>query len=304
MAQKDTPGGTGLFDEEMSYDEMMSRGKKAATDRIVEVKNQEVDAFGLPTTRRERERRKQQVTDDVMAGYKMSPQGKAAAALEKKKMRRTPMFAVGAKGAGVSDLQEFLKKNNYYQGGIDNDFGDQTKAAVEAYQRSKGLTADGMVGTNTMDAIKADMAGGSPAAAPAAPAAPMAAAPAAPATESRAGLMTPGAQLRKIRSGEVELRAEDLPNDQNVLEFLVTRGLVDVNTATSAGYRTRSVAQPRAAAPSAAPTPSTASSTASGQRAPTAAEINMMNTAQRQAVISSGLMTAGEMAAALTAGNT
>lgn len=320
MAQKDTPGGTGMFDEEMSYDEMMSTGKKAATDRILAVKNQEVDAFGLPTTRRERERRKQQVEDDVMTGFALSPQGKAAAALEKKKMRRTPKFAVGAKGAGVGELQEFLKNEGFYMGSIDNDFGDQTKAAVEAYQRSKGLTADGMVGTNTMAAITADKAGSPPAAAPAAPMAAAPAAPAAPepavaATESRAGRMTPGAQLRKIRSGEMALRAEDLPNDQNVLEFLVTRGLVDVDTATRAGYRptpgamkkktpaaaSRPVAQPGAAAPVATSTPATA---ASGDRAPTADEIKMMTTAQRRAVIDSGLMTAAEMAAALMAGNT
>jgi hypothetical protein len=233
MAQRRTPGRARRFDDEGTeqYAAKMARGQEMAAERTARVRNQEVDAFGLPTTRLERDRRKKQVTADVMEGYKMSPQGQAAEALAKKR-RNTPMFAIDARGEGVGELQEFLKKGGFYKGGIDNDFGDQTKAAVEAYQRSKGLTADGMVGTNTMDAIKADMAGGSPAAAPAAPK------PAVAATESRAGRMTPGAQLRKIRAGSSNLTESDLPRERpEVIESLVDEGLIDMDLAASRGYR-------------------------------------------------------------------
>jgi hypothetical protein len=107
-------------------------------------------------TRQDREDFNKRRETEVLDAFAKSPQGKRAAAMATPK-RKTPMFAVGAKGAGVSDLQEFLKEGGFYTGEIDSDFGGQTKAAVEAYQRSKGLTADGMVGTNTLAAIKADM---------------------------------------------------------------------------------------------------------------------------------------------------
>ena len=277
-----------------------------------------------------------------MTGFALSPQGKAAAALEKKKMRRTPMFAVGAKGAGVGDLQEFLKRGGYYQGEIDNDFGGQTKAAVEAYQRDKGLTADGMVGTNTMDAINADMAGGSPAAAPAAPAAPAADEEPGSVTVTRFAEdgVTPEETVNVVTSTSKyfpTLMAANLP--PTVINQMYAAGMLEGGArdmllggtkgkepakdsfkmpaaATAASPKpeamkkktpaaaSRPVAQPGAAAPVATSTPATAASTVSGQRKPTPSEVKMMDTAARQAVISSGLMTAAEMAAAITAGNT
>ena len=69
----------------------------------------------------------------------------------------TVQFAVGARGEGVGELQQFLKEQGYYAGEIDNAFGGQTEDAVKAYQRAKGLKDDGMVGTNRLAALKADM---------------------------------------------------------------------------------------------------------------------------------------------------
>lgn len=76
-----------------------------------------------------------------------------------KRMKRpsTVQFAVGARGEGVGELQQFLKEQGYYAGEIDNAFGGQTEDAVKAYQRAKGLKDDGMVGANTLAALKADM---------------------------------------------------------------------------------------------------------------------------------------------------
>lgn len=62
-----------------------------------------------------------------------------------------PTLKSGAKGTLVTLLQERL----YYffglaiSGGIDGDFGTGTKNAVISFQKNCGLSADGIVGTNT-----------------------------------------------------------------------------------------------------------------------------------------------------------
>ena len=58
----------------------------------------------------------------------------------------------GAKGTEVSDLQEKLNQNGYKLD-VDGSFGNQTKAAVEDYQKKNGLTVDGIVGQNTWNAL-------------------------------------------------------------------------------------------------------------------------------------------------------
>lgn len=60
----------------------------------------------------------------------------------------------GEAGAEVASLQRRLKSLNYYSGNIDGDFGELTADAVIRLQRSQGLTADGVVGPNTMAAIQ------------------------------------------------------------------------------------------------------------------------------------------------------
>ncbi|MEB3356193.1 MAG: peptidoglycan-binding protein [Synechococcales bacterium] len=59
----------------------------------------------------------------------------------------------GETGSAVADLQRRLQALNYYQGNIDGDYGARTEAAVMAFQRSQGLTADGIVGPATAAAL-------------------------------------------------------------------------------------------------------------------------------------------------------
>lgn len=62
----------------------------------------------------------------------------------------------GDRGEAVSDAQCLLIRKGYTSvGAIDGIFGDRTDAAVRAFQRSRGLVADGIVGPRTWAALKA-----------------------------------------------------------------------------------------------------------------------------------------------------
>lgn len=58
----------------------------------------------------------------------------------------------GSSGSDVKKLQEELNKNGYSLD-VDGQFGSKTQSAVQSYQKSKGLTVDGIVGTNTWNAL-------------------------------------------------------------------------------------------------------------------------------------------------------
>ena len=62
----------------------------------------------------------------------------------------------GSKGSDVRAIQNFLIGRKLYGGEADGDFGGKTKAAVIAYQNSKGLKADGVIGNLTLAAMLAD----------------------------------------------------------------------------------------------------------------------------------------------------
>ena len=61
----------------------------------------------------------------------------------------------GSKGNSVKALQTLLIGYGYSCGsyGADGDFGSGTEKAVKAYQKAKGLGADGVVGANTWGAL-------------------------------------------------------------------------------------------------------------------------------------------------------
>lgn len=76
--------------------------------------------------------------------------------LPTKKYNLTRVLKRGLKGSDVTKLQTELKKKGYDLGksgknkdGIDGDFGGNTEAAVEKYQKASKLEVDGVVGKDT-----------------------------------------------------------------------------------------------------------------------------------------------------------
>lgn len=65
-----------------------------------------------------------------------------------------PVLTVGSSSGDVWDLQYRLKTLNFYTHPLDGVYGSQTKAAVAKFQKAYGLSADGVTGTKTWNALK------------------------------------------------------------------------------------------------------------------------------------------------------
>ncbi|MBD2462721.1 peptidoglycan-binding protein [Oscillatoria sp. FACHB-1407] len=93
-----------------------------------------LSAFSLP------------VTLPTMAQAQVSPSPTPAATAR-------PTLRLGSQGATVTELQALLKLLGFYQGTVDGNFQDSTATAVIAFQQAAGLTADGIVGSNTWNRL-------------------------------------------------------------------------------------------------------------------------------------------------------
>ena len=72
----------------------------------------------------------------------------------------TRVLKKGCKGQDVKALQNRLKQLGYYKSTVDSAFGSGTEGSVKSFQRAAGLSADGVVGKTTYNAIcKAKPAG-------------------------------------------------------------------------------------------------------------------------------------------------
>ncbi|MFB2897660.1 peptidoglycan-binding protein [Aerosakkonemataceae cyanobacterium BLCC-F50] len=60
-----------------------------------------------------------------------------------------PSLKLGSRGDSVKKLQQYLKENGFYKGEINGNFDKNTRAAVIAFQKSKKVRADGVVGAST-----------------------------------------------------------------------------------------------------------------------------------------------------------
>ena len=71
------------------------------------------------------------------------------------------MLEVGSRGDDVTAVQKKLIQWGYLKGTADGRYGENTRAAVSAFQRKNGLAADGRVGPATAKAMGVTLTGGS-----------------------------------------------------------------------------------------------------------------------------------------------
>lgn len=72
------------------------------------------------------------------------------------------VLRLGDRGQGVTDLQTRLQSLGYFYGNVDGVFGSETQSAVIQFQRDRGLTADGIVGSEVYAALDNSSNGSSP----------------------------------------------------------------------------------------------------------------------------------------------
>jgi peptidoglycan hydrolase-like protein with peptidoglycan-binding domain len=65
----------------------------------------------------------------------------------------TPLLRRGSSGGLVMRVQQVLKDGSFYKGAIDGNFGAQTEDAVKSLQKDRKLVVDGVLGTQTWQAI-------------------------------------------------------------------------------------------------------------------------------------------------------
>lgn len=70
-----------------------------------------------------------------------------------------PLVRQGSRGVYVCILQDALINLGYNTGGLDGVFGARTLASVREYQSSRGLSVDGLVGTNTWRTLMTEVVG-------------------------------------------------------------------------------------------------------------------------------------------------
>jgi putative chitinase len=109
--------------------------------------------------------------------------------------RQTPppsTLRQGSRGEDVAQQQRQLKAAGFNPGRVDGIFGPKTEAAVKAFQSTRGLNSDGIIGSKTRDAFS----GGSAAQKPGNPSV---TGPAAPEGVAEAAAGTGGVTLKQLR---------------------------------------------------------------------------------------------------------
>lgn len=91
--------------------------------------------------------------EDVIELYDIVPLGTAVEIIGETFTGR--LLYVGVEGGSdVLRVQEILQEIDYYQGPLNGIYDEELEEAVTAFQRDYGLEADGIVGTNTYEALE------------------------------------------------------------------------------------------------------------------------------------------------------
>jgi len=91
--------------------------------------------------------------------FEGKPKNAAGRTTEVKTLPAIPglILRPGDRGDAIVELQQRLNELGFYKGGIDADYGEGTQAAVTAFQREKGIKADGIAGSVTQALLFADL---------------------------------------------------------------------------------------------------------------------------------------------------
>lgn len=68
-------------------------------------------------------------------------------------MSDNPLLRRGAQDEWVTYLQQVLEYAGHSPGAVDGVFGEDTETAVRSFQEARDLTVDGIVGSDTWDAL-------------------------------------------------------------------------------------------------------------------------------------------------------
>lgn len=91
--------------------------------------------------------------EDVIKLYDIVPIGTPVKITGKVFTGRLLWVGVSA-GSDVAAVQQRLQVSKYYQGEVDGVYGSQTRDAVIAFQKARGLTPDGIVGPATYEELE------------------------------------------------------------------------------------------------------------------------------------------------------
>ena len=73
------------------------------------------------------------------------------AAVRERQIRSTEVLSkVGSRGDEVRQIQQKLKSLGFFEGAVDGIYGVKTQSAVRRFQKSVGITADGIAGSKTL----------------------------------------------------------------------------------------------------------------------------------------------------------
>ena len=143
---------------EKLYEELESNGIEIVDDTPVDVSS------ALPSSEEGADDYEDGLTADGIAG----PQtiAKIDAAYESKTGKSSSSatsssasgLKLNSKGTDVRNLQQDLTTLGYYWAEITGNFGAKTETAVKRFQEENGLTADGVAGAKTLNAIAAAVA--------------------------------------------------------------------------------------------------------------------------------------------------
>ncbi|HHY98877.1 MAG TPA: hypothetical protein GX509_09070 [Firmicutes bacterium] len=87
--------------------------------------------------------------------FLLSPVSQAGSEMTKADpVTSAPLLRIGMRGESVRQLQDKLKKLGFYGGALDGYFWNGTERAVKAFQRSRSLYVDGVVGPSTYRALE------------------------------------------------------------------------------------------------------------------------------------------------------